>query len=120
MHFFVYRKELVEIIDRNKNLSNFSWQARTDSINDKLKKKLFRWRRLLANLDPLIQFIARYAHVDESLENFQQIVTQNWLPNIIHFWCHSLINELMQQTNLFADNLRNFNTIIIYLGWMKS
>lgn len=97
---------MLEIIDRKK--TGFSWSVRGENMSslDKLKKKLNRWRRLLANVDPLIQFIGKYAQPDAiAMQSFQETVENVWLPNVIHFWCHSSVDKLFESTHHFPDQL---------------
>jgi hypothetical protein len=71
---------------------------------DRLKKKLYRWRRLLANLDPLIQYVVAHTRGTGPLENFHHVVLKSWMPYVMAFWCHTHIDQLVSMTGTYAEN----------------
>jgi hypothetical protein len=77
-------------------------------VGVRLGRKVNRWRRLLANLDPLISFISGSSEAGPLLQgDFKAI---GWAGSA-HFWLHSSLNQLIENRAAFEEEFRKINCV---------
>jgi hypothetical protein len=93
--------------------TNSVWVVNSPKASfERLKKKIFRWRRLLANVDPLIHFVVTHTSPTGSMVGSHALVFGKWNPLVMHFWSHLEINVLLQSTPLFEERFSEYKIVV--------
>lgn len=79
-----------------------------NAASSKLLKRLCRWRRILANFDPLIFFIYSHVKAEGIFMSFKSLVQTCWIPEVSHFWLHSSLNDLVTKRQFFPYKFGKF------------
>jgi len=108
-----YVEEPIEIPENRSVWAPIQSNSLRARLGDLLRKKVNKWKRVLANFDTVIQYIGFHCGIG-GLSQFKCVVDNEWIPEVTHFWFHSDLDESTIVKNNMVERIGMLTILVFY------